>query len=109
MNPIAQRLNEASVMLEGTRHPEIAEMLRIGAEEIQRLQSRVDAGIESVWRGRRFYFKVLKNPPNTPLAIVFNSILDDLGQTNEQGNAMHARFYPPDVPASSASGGPNGT
>lgn len=105
MNPIAQRLNEASVLLEGTPHPEIAEMLRIGAEEIQRLQSRLDAGIESVWKHRRFYFKVLQNKPDTPLAIVFNSILDALGQTNAQGKAMHARFYPPDVPADSAEGG----
>lgn len=94
MNPIAQKVSEASVLMEGTPHPELVEVLRIAAEEIQRLQTLVDKGIESVWVNRRFYFKTLGNPPNTPLAIVFNSILDALGQTNAQGDANYARFYP---------------
>ena len=103
MNPIAQKVSEASVLMEGTPHPELVEVLRIAAEEIQRLQTLVDKGIESVWVNRRFYFKTLGNPPNTPLAIVFNEILDALGQTNEQGNANWARFYPPERPSDSAS------
>ncbi len=40
MNPIAQKLSEASVLMEGTPHPELVEMLRIGAEEIERLSGR---------------------------------------------------------------------
>jgi hypothetical protein len=42
MNPFAKRLNEASVLLEGTLHPELVEILRLGAEEIQRLQLIVE-------------------------------------------------------------------
>lgn len=94
MNQIAQKLNEASVLMEGTPHPELAEALRIGAEEIQRLQALVDKGIAAVWKGRRFYFQTMQSPPNTPLAIVFNSILDDLGQTDEQGRENYALYYP---------------
>lgn len=44
MNPIASKMNEASVLMEDTPHPELAEMLRIGAEEIQRLQNVIDGG-----------------------------------------------------------------
>lgn len=36
-SPVARRLNEASVIMEGTPHPELVAMLRMGAEEIQRL------------------------------------------------------------------------
>jgi len=100
MNQIAERLSEASVIMEGTPHPELAEALRIGAEEIQRLQGLVDKGIESVWVGRRFYFKVLRSPDNTPLAIVFNNILTALGETPEQGKANWLRYYPPEQSAS---------
>ena len=105
MNPIAERLNEASVIMEGTPHPELAEALRIGAEEIQRLQLLVDNGIDRVWTGRRFFFKVAKNPPNTTLAIVFNSILDALGQTPEQGKANWLRYYPPEPSATEPQSG----
>lgn len=85
---------------EDTPHPELAEALRIGAEEIQRLQTLVDNGIESVWSCRRFYFKVLNSPANTPLAIIFNRILAALGQTKEQDDANYQRFYPKTEPAS---------
>lgn len=94
MNPVATRLSEASVLMEGTPHSELVEMLRIGAEEIQRLQSLVDDGKEAVWGGRRFLFQTLKQPGNTPLAIVFNRVLEALGQTVEEDKAMYARFYP---------------
>ena len=38
MNPFALQLSEASVIMEGTPHPELAEVLRIGSNEIERLQ-----------------------------------------------------------------------
>lgn len=96
MNQVAMKLNEASVLMEDTPHPELVAMLRIGAEEIQRLQGLVDKGIESVWTGRRFIFSVLKQPANTPLACVFNNILTQLGQDTcgEEAKAMWERFYP---------------
>jgi hypothetical protein len=37
VNPIAAKLSEASLLLEDTAHPELADMLRIGAAEIERL------------------------------------------------------------------------
>lgn len=43
MNPIAARLSEASMLMEGTAHPELADALRIGANEIERLQNLLDA------------------------------------------------------------------
>lgn len=42
MNPIASRLSQASIVMEGTPHPELAEALRIGADEIARLQGIID-------------------------------------------------------------------
>jgi hypothetical protein len=39
---MARRLSEASVLLENTPHPEIAEMLRVAANEIERLAAEVD-------------------------------------------------------------------
>ncbi|CAM6004387.1 unnamed protein product [Sphagnum balticum] len=36
-SPIAKRLSDASVVMEGTPHPELVDMLRIGANEVQRL------------------------------------------------------------------------
>jgi hypothetical protein len=41
MNHYATRLNEASVLMEGTAHPELAVILRLGAEEIARLERLV--------------------------------------------------------------------
>jgi prefoldin subunit 5 len=41
VNPFAQRLSDAGVMLEDSAHPEIAEMIKIGANEIERLESRI--------------------------------------------------------------------
>lgn len=41
VNPIAARLSEASVLMEDTTHPELSDMLRIGANEIDRLQRLV--------------------------------------------------------------------
>jgi hypothetical protein len=47
MNHYAARLNEASVVMEGTAHPELAVMLRLGAEEIARLERLVRSlGVE---------------------------------------------------------------
>lgn len=43
MNPIAARLSEASLLMEDTAHPELADALRIGANEIERLQNLLDA------------------------------------------------------------------
>jgi hypothetical protein len=43
VNPIAARLSEASLLMEDTAHPEIADALRIGANEIERLQGLLDA------------------------------------------------------------------
>jgi hypothetical protein len=42
-NPIAARLSDASLLMEDTAHPELADMLRIGANEIERLQGLLDA------------------------------------------------------------------
>jgi hypothetical protein len=93
MNPIAHRLNQASVVMEGTPHAELVTMLRIGAEEIQRLQRQRDEAVHEVWRCRRFFFQTLDNPPNTGLAIIFNSILQKLGQTHAEGQQLYAQFY----------------
>lgn len=41
-NPFAVRLSEASVLMEDTTHPELADMLRLGANEIERLQREVN-------------------------------------------------------------------
>lgn len=38
---IARQLSDASVIMESTPHPEIAEMLRIGANEIERCRERI--------------------------------------------------------------------
>jgi hypothetical protein len=43
VNPIAARLSEASLLMEDTAHPEMADALRIGANEIERLQGLLDA------------------------------------------------------------------
>jgi hypothetical protein len=85
MNAIAQRINEASVIMEGTPHPELVALLRIAAEEIQRLQNLRDAGIASVWTGRRFYFKVMKSPPNTPLAMKQQDVATPLRRLRSRG------------------------
>jgi hypothetical protein len=55
-SPVAKRLSEASVVMEGTPHPELVAMLKIGAEEIQRLwelaekryysNQRLEGGVE---------------------------------------------------------------
>jgi hypothetical protein len=94
VNPIASRLSEASVLMEGTPHHELVEMLRIGAEEIERLSKLLDGGIDSVWRGRRLYFKVMEMPRNTTLACVFNHILKQLGETRGQNADNYKRYYP---------------
>lgn len=99
MNQIALRLHEIGLQLEGSGMDEIVAALGVAEREIERLQERVDKGIESVWTGRRFYFKVLKSPQNTPLAIIFNQILTALGQepTSPESKATYERFYPPDA------------
>lgn len=38
---MAQRLSEASVLMEDTPHPELADILRVGANEIERLVEEV--------------------------------------------------------------------
>lgn len=37
-NAIAQKLSQASILMEDTPHPELADALRIGANEIERLE-----------------------------------------------------------------------
>lgn len=49
LNPIAQKLNQASVLLEDTPYPELVTMLRIGAEEIQRLYRLVSVVEKVEW------------------------------------------------------------
>ena len=49
-SPIAKRLSEASVVMEGMPHPELVAMLRIGAEEIQRLWDQSEKRWWSVQR-----------------------------------------------------------
>lgn len=93
-NPIAVKLNEASVVMEGTPNPELVAMLRIGAEEIYRLQGIRDRTLDALWRNRRFYFKTLNSPPNTPLAVIFNNLLDVLGQTHTEEERLRAGYYP---------------
>ena len=98
MNLIALRLHEMGLQLEGAGMDEIVAALGIAEREIDRLQTLVDKGKLSVWTGRRFYFKTLQKPADTPLAIVFNQILEALGQdvTGPEGKAMYERFYPPE-------------
>lgn len=97
MNQIALRLHEMGLQLEGAGMDEIVAGLGVAEREIERLQELVNKGIESVWNGRRFYFKVLQKPADTPLAIIFNKILEELGQPNNglESKAMYERFYPP--------------
>lgn len=97
MNLIALRMHEMGLQLEGHGMDEIVAALGVAEREIVRLQALVDSGIESVWTGRRFYFKTLQKPGDTALAIIFNQILDSLGQANNgpESKAMYERFYPP--------------
>lgn len=113
MNQIALRLHEMGLQLEGRGMDEIVAALGVAEREIERLQTLVDKGIESVWSGRRFYFQVLGRPQSTPLAIIFNKILEELGQPNNspESKAMYERFHPPassrgaaDAPAPAAGG-----
>lgn len=49
-NPIAEKLSQASLLMEDTPHPELAEALRIGANEIERLDQQLHRGT-SIARG----------------------------------------------------------
>jgi hypothetical protein len=97
MNLIALRLHEIGLQLEGAGMDEIVASLGVAEREIERLQTLLDKGKISVWTGRRFYFKTLQKPADTPLAIIFNQILESLGQDNTgpEAKAMYERFYPP--------------
>ena len=94
MNPIAARMIDVQLLFEDGTAPEISEVCRIGAQEIERLQKLVDNGKQCVWSNRRFYFKTLQMPPNTALATIFNAILKALGESPEENAATYALFYP---------------
>lgn len=47
-NPIAKRLSGASILMETTPFPELADALRIGANEIERLQRQLDGRRDAV-------------------------------------------------------------
>ena len=87
---------DVQLLFEDGTAPEISEVCRIGAQEIDRLQKLVDNGKQCVWSNRRFYFKTLQMPPNTPLAGIFNAILKALGESPEENAATYALYYPDD-------------